>query len=182
MDIVLACIGIILMLPVWTAILIIYFFRWEKPFFSQQRPGKNEKLFTLIKFKTMRSLTDKDTEPHSPNRITVWGKFLRKTSLDETPQLLNVLLGDMSIVGPRPLLVEYLPLYSQEQRKRHLVKPGITGYAQIMGRNAISWAQKFHFDLYYVQHISFWLDLKILILTPFALSYSEPPEPFNGHN
>ncbi len=119
---------------------------------------------------------------HSPDRVTTWGKFLRKTSLDEIPQLINVLKGDMSLVGPRPLLIEYLPLYSQTEKKRHLVKPGITGYAQIKGRNHLSWKKKLMLDIYYVENLSFSLDLYILLMTPFALSGTEPPDTYNGKN
>lgn len=119
---------------------------------------------------------------HDPQRITSFGKILRKTSLDELPQLFNVLLGQMSLVGPRPLLPEYLPLYNEHQKKRMLVKPGITGYAQIQGRNALSWKEKFNFDIYYVEHANFWLDIYILFMTPFSLNGNETPEPFNGKN
>jgi len=136
------------------------------PFFFQKRPGKQERLFTIIKFKTMSDATDdKGALLPDEKRITKFGKFIRTTSLDELPQLLNVLKGDMSFVGPRPLLPEYLPLYSETQKKRHLVKPGITGYAQVNGRNAISWEQKFEYDLFYVKNQSFLLDLKILLKT-----------------
>ncbi len=136
------------------------------PFFCQRRPGKREKLFTIIKFKTMNDKCDSNGYllPDA-QRMTIVGSFVRKTSLDELPQLINVLKGDMSFVGPRPLLPEYLPLYNEFQRKRHLVKPGITGWAQVNGRNAISWEQKFEFDVWYVQHQSLWLDLKILFKT-----------------
>ncbi len=135
-------------------------------FFVQQRPGKNEKIFSVYKFKTMSNgidaagnlLPDKD-------RLTAVGKFLRATSMDELPQLVNVLLGDMSLIGPRPLLPKYLPLYSNEQKIRHQVKPGITGWAQVNGRNAIGWKQKFEYDTWYVKNYNFLLDLKIIILT-----------------
>jgi len=137
-----------------------------KPFFFQLRPGKHEKIFKIIKFKTMTDAKGADgiLLPDA-DRLTTIGKFVRKTSLDELPQLINVFKGDMSFIGPRPLLPEYLPLYNKEQKKRHLVKPGITGWAQVNGRNALSWNQKFDHDLWYVKHISFWLDLKILLLT-----------------
>ncbi|MER3373038.1 MAG: sugar transferase [Allomuricauda sp.] len=137
-----------------------------KPFFFQKRPGKNEKIFTIIKFKTMNDKKDghgnllPDVE-----RITKVGKFVRGASLDELLQLVNVLKGDMSIVGPRPLLVDYLPLYNEEQAKRHNVKPGITGWAQVNGRNAISWEEKFRLDVWYVNNISFPTDVKILVKT-----------------
>jgi lipopolysaccharide/colanic/teichoic acid biosynthesis glycosyltransferase len=136
------------------------------PFFVQPRPGKDEKIFRLLKFKTMRDFDPrKDANEHSPSRITKMGAFVRKYSLDELLQLINVIRGDMSFVGPRPLLVEYLPLYNEEQRKRHSIRPGITGWAQINGRNALSWDQKFTLDLWYVNNISFLLDLKILFKT-----------------
>ncbi len=137
-----------------------------KPFFFQLRPGKNEKIFKVVKFKTMNDRKDRNGNllPDA-DRLTSFGKFVRKTSLDELPQFFNVLIGNMSLIGPRPLLVEYLPLYNNEQRKRHLVKPGITGWAQINGRNSISWQQKFDFDVWYVNNVSFALDMKILFLT-----------------
>jgi undecaprenyl phosphate N,N'-diacetylbacillosamine 1-phosphate transferase len=137
-----------------------------KPFFFQKRPGFQEKVFTLVKFKTMR-----DTFDHHGNllpdnqRMTKMGSFIRKTSIDELPQLWNVLKGDMSLVGPRPLLVEYLSLYNGRQARRHLVKPGITGWAQINGRNSLSWSEKFDLDIWYVDHLSLHLDAKILLLT-----------------
>lgn len=135
-------------------------------FFFQERPGKNQRIFKVIKFKTMNNLKDSDGKllPDS-QRITRVGKFVRSTSLDEIPQLINVLKGDMSLIGPRPLLVKYLPLYSEHQAKRHNVKPGITGWAQVNGRNAISWSQKFDYDVWYIDNLSFSLDLKIFMLT-----------------
>ncbi|MCW3124292.1 MAG: sugar transferase [Flavipsychrobacter sp.] len=137
-----------------------------KPFFFQRRPGKHGQIFRVIKFKTMNDRKDKNGNllPDA-QRLTALGKFVRKTSLDEVPQLLNVIKGDMSIVGPRPLLEEYLPLYSEEQMKRHNVRPGITGWAQVNGRNAISWKKKFEYDVWYVKNIGFALDFKILLLT-----------------
>ncbi len=136
------------------------------PFFLQPRPGKNGKIFKIIKFKTMRDLDPGSTvDVHNLNRVTKAGHLIRKYSLDELLQLVNVLKGDMSLVGPRPLLVEYLPLYNEVQGKRHLVRPGITGWAQVNGRNSISWTQKFELDVWYVDHLSFSLDLKILYLT-----------------
>ena len=137
-----------------------------KPFFFQRRPGKNEQIFKVIKFKTMNDRRDKNGEllPDAV-RLTSIGSFIRRTSLDELPQLLNVIKGDMSLIGPRPLLIEYLPLYNETQRKRHDVLPGITGWAQVNGRNAISWQQKFEYDVWYVNNISFALDFKIFFLT-----------------
>jgi lipopolysaccharide/colanic/teichoic acid biosynthesis glycosyltransferase len=134
--------------------------------FKQKRPGLNGKVFEMLKFRSMKDAIDKDGNPlPDSERLTSFGKKLRSTSLDELPGLWNVLKGDMSLVGPRPLLVEYLPLYSSEQAKRHNVRPGITGWAQINGRNAISWHDKFKFDVWYVENQSFWLDIKILFLT-----------------
>ena len=137
-----------------------------KPFFFQSRPGKKERIFKVIKFKTMNDRKDNNDEllPDAV-RLTGIGKFIRKTSLDELPQLLNVIKGDMSLIGPRPLLIEYLPLYSDVQRHRHDAMPGITGWAQVNGRNAISWQQKFEYDVWYVNNISFALDFKIFFLT-----------------
>lgn len=137
-----------------------------KPFFFQTRPGKNEKLFKIIKFKTMTDKKDLHGNLLPDDlRMTKIGNWIRKSSIDELPQLINVLLGQMSLIGPRPLLVQYLPLYSDNQKKRHWVKPGITGWAQINGRNAISWKQKFEFDVYYVENLSFKLDCEILFKT-----------------
>lgn len=145
-----------------------------KVWFTQLRPGRNEQIFKVIKFRTMTEARD-----HQGNllpdeeRLTRLGKFIRKTSLDELPQLINVVKGEMSIVGPRPLLVEYLPLYDGKQKRRHEVTPGITGWAQVNGRNAISWQQKFSLDVWYVEHQSFWLDIKILFLTIMKVVKSE---------
>lgn len=145
-----------------------------KPFFFQLRPGKNGQLFKIIKFKTMNDQKDNEGNLLSDaDRLTKIGAFVRKTSLDEIPQLLNVIKGDMSLIGPRPLLPEYLPLYNEFQKKRHEVKPGITGWAQVNGRNAISWEQKFEYDVWYVKNISFILDIKILILTIKKVVVSE---------
>ncbi len=161
------------------------------PFFVQFRPGKGGKIFSIIKFKTMTDERNSSGEllPDS-ERLTLIGKIIRKTSLDEIPQLINVFKGEMSIVGPRPLLPQYLSIYSPEQYKRHLVKPGITGWAQINGRNAISWTNKFELDVWYVEHISFLLDFKILLKTIQKVLVSEginsenmaTTEPFNGIN
>lgn len=135
-------------------------------FFFQKRPGLNGKIFTIVKFKTMNDAKDKAGQLlPDEQRLTTVGRVIRKTSLDELPQLLDVLKGDMSLIGPRPLLVEYLPLYNEHQKRRHEVKPGITGWAQVNGRNAISWQEKFDLDVWYVDHCSFRLDIKILLLT-----------------
>lgn len=142
--------------------------------FTQERPGLNGKLFTLYKFRSMSNqMNDQGILLPDHIRLTSFGKFLRKFSLDELPQLFNVLKGDLSLVGPRPLLSEYLPLYSDEQAKRHLVKPGITGWAQVNGRNALSWEDKFELDVWYVHHQTFLLDLKILFLTVMKVLQSE---------
>ena len=135
-------------------------------FFFQERPGKDEKIFRVIKFKTMNDKRDESGNllPDA-ERLTRVGRFVRSTSLDEIPQLLNVIKGDMSLIGPRPLLVQYLPLYNEEQKRRHEVRPGITGWAQVNGRNAISWQQKFEYDVWYVDHVSLSLDLKIMFKT-----------------
>lgn len=157
----------ILAFPVFIVVfLVLLYSNSGKPFFFQSRPGKNEKIFRIIKFKTMNDKKDADGNllPDA-ERTTAMGSFVRKTSLDEIPQLLNVIKGDMSLIGPRPLLVKYLPLYNEEQRKRHNVRPGITGWAQINGRNAISWGEKFKYDVYYVNNLSFALDFKIILLT-----------------
>jgi len=145
---------------------IVLFSTGKSPFFVQLRPGKNEKVFTLIKLKTMNNNSDENGDLLSDEqRLTSIGRIIRKLSIDEIPQLYNVLVGDMSIVGPRPLLVRYLDRYNSMQKQRHNVRPGITGLAQVNGRNSISWDQKFDFDIYYVNNISFRLDVKILFLT-----------------
>lgn len=162
-----ALFGLLLLSPVFIIVTICLFFTNQgKPFFFQARPGKDEKIFRIIKFKTMNDKKDNSGNllPDA-KRLTKIGSFVRKTSLDEIPQLLNVLKGDMSLIGPRPLLVQYLPLYNAGQKRRHEVRPGITGWAQVNGRNAISWQQKFEYDVWYVDNISVWLDIKILFLT-----------------
>lgn len=167
LDFVCAFLGLILLSPIFSVVWLgLKIANNGTPFFYQRRPGKGEKIFTIIKFKTMTDRRDSSGKllPDA-ERLTPIGRFVRKTSLDELPQLLNVLKGDMSFVGPRPLLPEYLPLYSETQRKRHNVKPGITGWAQVKGRNAISWQKKFEYDVWYVNHIGLVLDLKILFLT-----------------
>jgi lipopolysaccharide/colanic/teichoic acid biosynthesis glycosyltransferase len=166
-DFILSLTGFIVFSPIFLLVtLCLIFINKGNPFFFQSRPGKNGKIFKVIKFKTMND--KKDTEGNllsDAERLTLIGRFIRKTSLDEIPQLLNVIKGDMSLVGPRPLLVEYLPLYNDIQRRRHEVRPGITGWAQVNGRNAISWKDKFKYDVWYVDNISVILDIKIIFLT-----------------
>ena len=166
-DFVVALIGITFLLPVFLIVMIGLFISIDgKPFFFQQRPGRNGKIFKIIKFKTMNDKKDSNGNLLSDaERLTAVGSFVRKTSLDEIPQLINVLKGDMSLIGPRPLLVQYLPLYNEHQARRHEVRPGITGWAQVNGRNAISWNQKFDYDVWYVENISLMLDVKIFFLT-----------------
>jgi lipopolysaccharide/colanic/teichoic acid biosynthesis glycosyltransferase len=166
-DIFVATIAFIILLPVFIIVVaMLSVANSGKPFFTQRRPGKGGKIFRVIKFKTMNDRRDASGEllPDAV-RLTPIGKFVRKTSLDEIPQLLNVIKGDMSIIGPRPLLEEYLPLYNETQKRRHNIKPGITGWAQVNGRNAISWKQKFEYDVWYVDNISFPLDLRIIFMT-----------------
>lgn len=166
-DITGALTGLFLLSPVLLFIVIWIRLRMGSPvFFKQQRPGLHGKPFYMLKFRTMTDAKDENGQllPDA-ERLTWFGNFLRKTSLDEFPEMINVLKGEMSLVGPRPLLMQYLPLYSSEQARRHEIKPGITGWAQVNGRNAISWEQKFGYDVWYVDHHSFWLDLKILFLT-----------------
>lgn len=166
LDIILASFALILFMPLGLSIVLFLIVNQGNPFFYQLRPGKDSKLFYIIKFKTMNDRKDaKGNLMPDHLRLTKVGAFVRKTSLDEIPQLINVLKGDMSLIGPRPLLPEYLPLYTTEQKRRHEVKPGITGWAQINGRNAISWAEKFKLDVWYVDHLSFGLDCRIIMLT-----------------
>jgi lipopolysaccharide/colanic/teichoic acid biosynthesis glycosyltransferase len=167
LDKLVALMILIILAPVFLVSFVLLAFANDgKPFFLQLRPGKNVKLFKIIKFKTMNDKKDVHGNLLPDNqRLTKVGKFLRKTSMDELPQLINVIKGDMSMVGPRPLLPEYIALYTPEQAKRHKVKPGITGWAQVNGRNAISWKEKFQLDVWYVEHQSFVLDLKILLMT-----------------
>ncbi len=190
-DLLFAAIGLIVALPILIIVtLLLTIANQGKPFFTQKRPGKRGEIFTIIKFKTMNDKKD-DNGMLLPDadRLTTVGRFVRKTSLDEVPQLFNVLLGDMSFVGPRPLLTHYLHLYNDFQNRRHEVKPGITGWAQVNGRNAISWDKKFEYDVWYVDHISFILDIKILIKTVKKVLISEginaadasTIEPFDGN-
>nr|WP_262895356.1 sugar transferase [Penaeicola halotolerans] len=166
-DFILAFIAFVLLSPIFLAVtLALLIANNGKPFFLQARPGKDQRIFKVIKYKTMND--KRDTQGvllPDADRMTKIGSLVRKSSLDEIPQLLNVIKGDMSLVGPRPLLVEYLPLYSALQARRHEVRPGITGWAQINGRNTITWEQKFAYDVWYVDHMSFWLDIKILFMT-----------------
>lgn len=175
LDFVLALIAFVLFLPLFALITIgLYFANSGKPFFFQLRPGKDGQLFTIIKFKTMNDR--KDAEGNllpDADRLTKIGRWVRATSLDELPQLINVLKGEMSLVGPRPLLPFYLDLYNDFQRRRNEVKPGITGWAQVNGRNSISWEKKFELDVWYVDNISLWLDIKILFLTIIKVLKSE---------
>lgn len=166
-DFLSAFIGFLLLSPIFICITFALFIANNgKPFFMQLRPGKNLKNFKIIKFKTMNDKKDFEGNLLSDaNRLTKIGSFVRKTSLDEIPQLLNVIKGEMSIVGPRPLLTNYVHLYSDFQNQRHQVKPGITGWAQVNGRNAISWDKKFEFDVWYVNNCSFWLDVRIIFKT-----------------
>ena len=167
LDFLISLVALVLLSPIFFIVAILLFYANQgKPFFFQIRPGKDSKLFKIIKFKTMNDKKNTFGDLLSDaERLSKVGLFIRKTSLDEIPQLINVLKGDMSLIGPRPLLVEYLPLYSAEQQKRHNVRPGITGWAQVNGRNAITWENKFKLDVWYVNHLNFWLDLKILWLT-----------------
>jgi undecaprenyl phosphate N,N'-diacetylbacillosamine 1-phosphate transferase len=190
LDFSIALIGLILLSPIFIiATIALLFANQGKPFFFQQRPGLHGKIFSIIKFKTMNDRKDEQGNLLSDReRLTKIGAFVRKTSIDELPQLLNVLKGDMSLIGPRPLLPSYLPLYSVEQNRRHNVKPGITGWAQVNGRNAISWTEKFKLDVWYVDHLSFTLDFRIIILTlkkvllreGISSSTSVTMEKFNG--
>ena len=191
-DLIISLVGLITFSPIIIALSIgLFFANKGNPFYFQKRPGKNEKLFSIIKFKTMNDKRNADGsfKPDS-ERLTSIGRLVRKTSLDEVPQLINVLKGDMSLVGPRPLLTEYLSLYTENQKKRHDIKPGITGWAQVNGRNSINWEEKFKLDLWYVNNQSALLDLKILLLTLKKVLISDgisqknqaTAKPFNGNN
>jgi undecaprenyl phosphate N,N'-diacetylbacillosamine 1-phosphate transferase len=193
MDVLIVFLGLLILLPVLlgSAFWLHFVNKGTGAFFFQERPGKNGKLFKVIKLKTM---TDERDEHGNllpdEKRLTKVGKFVRSTSMDELPQLINVLKGDMSLIGPRPLLPQYLPLYSKEQARRHEVRPGVTGWAQVNGRNAISWSKKFELDIWYVDHCSFLLDLKIILLTIKKVFVREginsddsaTMEPFTGTN
>ena len=186
----------IALLIIWPFLLIITIWlhfanKGAGAFFTQERPGKNSKIFKVIKFKTMTDERDENGNllPDA-QRLTKVGKFVRSTSIDELPQLINVLKGDMSLIGPRPLLVKYLPLYSEEQARRHEVRPGITGWAQCNGRNAISWTKKFELDVWYVDHCTLWTDIKIIWITimkvlkraDISQEGQATMEVFNGNN
>ena len=184
------------LLIIWPILLLITIWlhfanRGAGAFFTQERPGKDGKIFKVIKFKTMTD--ERDTDGNllpDADRLTKVGRFVRSTSIDELPQLINVLKGDMALIGPRPLLPQYLPLYNKEQARRHEIRPGITGWAQVNGRNAISWTKKFELDVWYVDHCSFLLDVKIIILTikkvfvreGISSETSATMEPFTGNN
>ena len=191
-DFLAAFFGLLILSPIFIIVMIgLYFANQGKPFFFQARPGLNEKIFKIVKFKTMND--KKDAQGNllpDADRLTTIGAFVRKTSLDEIPQLINVLKGDMSLIGPRPLLPQYLPLYNAEQKRRHEVRPGITGWAQVNGRNAISWKRKFELDVEYVDNLSLMMDLKVFFTTFKKVFKSEgisqegqaTAEPFNGNN
>ena len=167
LDFVLSLMALIVLSPLLVILIILgAVFMRGNPFFTQARPGKNEKIFKLIKFRTMDNRKDKDGKLLPDDvRLNKYGRILRSTSLDELPELINILIGDMSIVGPRPLLVKYLPRYNEEQRHRHDVRPGLTGYAQAHGRNAVTWEEKFKMDVWYTRNISFITDVKVIIDT-----------------
>ena len=166
-DFVLSLLAIIIFSPILLILIILgVVFMGGNPFFTQERPGKDEKIFRLIKFRTMDNRKDKDGKLLPDDiRLNKYGRFLRSTSLDELPELLNILKGDMSIIGPRPLMVRYLSYFTDEERKRHSVRPGLSGYAQVHGRNNVDWAERMKMDVYYADHVSFKMDLKILFET-----------------
>lgn len=187
-----ALLGLLILSPLFIVVMIgLYVANQGNPFFFQARPGKDERIFKIIKFKTMNDKKDPQGNllPDA-DRLTPIGAFVRKTSLDEIPQLINVLKGDMSLIGPRPLLPQYLPLYNETQKRRHKVRPGITGWAQVNGRNAISWSKKFELDVEYVDNLSFMMDVKVFFSTFKKVFKSEgisqegqaTAEAFNGNN
>lgn len=189
-DITAAATGLVVLSPLF--LLLAYLIRKNlgaPVFFTQERPGKDGKPFKMVKFRSMRDAVDRQGKPlPDSERLTPFGRKLRATSLDELPELWNVLKGDMSLIGPRPLLMSYLPLYNNFQKRRHEMKPGISGWAQVNGRNAISWDEKFAYDVWYIDHYSFWLDMKILYLTVKKVFIKEginaeddiPMPPFTG--
>ncbi len=192
-DFTIAFIAILCLSPLLIVVTIWLHFanKGAGAFFTQERPGKDEKIFKVVKFKSMTDERDADGELlQDKQRLTPIGKFIRRTSIDELPQLFNVLKGDMALIGPRPLLVKYLPLYSAEQHRRHEVRPGITGWAQVNGRNAITHTKKFEYDVWYVDHVSLALDIKIIFMTIHNVLHHKDishegqatAEPFNGHN
>jgi len=192
LDFIFALLVLLLVSPIFLIVALLLIIQNNGSiFFYQERPGYKEEPFQIIKFKTMTDETDEDGNLlPDVERITALGQFVRRFSLDELPQLINVLKGDMSLIGPRPLLFKYIPLYSDRQRRRHEVRPGITGWAQVNGRNSISWAKKFELDVYYVENVSFTLDLKIFWLTLLKVikqegvnqSEARPMQPFDGTN
>lgn len=194
-DFWIALIGLICLSPILFVVTIWLHFanKGAGAFFTQERPGKNAKIFKVIKFKTMTDERDENGELlPDEDRLTKVGKFVRSTSIDELPQLFNVLKGDMALIGPRPLLVQYLPLYSKEQARRHEVRPGISGWAQCHGRNNITWTEKFKLDVWYVDHVSFLIDMKVFLLTIKKVICRDninqiggewaTMDPFDGHN
>lgn len=191
-DVLVSCLVLVLTFPFFLITWILLLYQNNgKAFFFQERPGWKQKPFYIIKFKTMNDKKDSEGRLLPDNqRLTLFGKYVRKFSLDELPQLINVLKGDMSLIGPRPLLFKYIPLYSEEQMRRHELRPGITGWAQVNGRNSISWTRKFELDVEYVDRVSFWLDFKIFWLTIVKIlkregvnqSDARPMEPFDGRN
>ena len=191
-DIVASLCWLVILLPIFLVLTVLVRVKLGTPvLFCQERPGRHEKIFKLYKFRTMTDEKDENGELLPDHmRLTAFGRMLRATSLDELPELWNILKGDMSMVGPRPLLVQYLPLYDAKQRRRHEVRPGLTGYAQINGRNAISWQEKFIYDCWYVDHLSFWVDIKIIFATAakvfsrsgISSDTSQTMEPFTGNN
>ncbi len=193
LDFFISLLAIIALSPLFAVVTVWLHFanKGAGAFFLQERPGLNSRIFKIIKFKTMTDEKDKSGNLlPDENRLTKVGRFVRSTSIDELPQLFNVLKGDMSLIGPRPLLVKYLPLYSEKQKRRHNVRPGITGWAQCHGRNAISWTQKFEYDIWYVDNLSFATDMKVILQTiktvikRSGISHkgSATMEAFNGHN
>lgn len=193
LDFVIALIALVLVgwFLVIVAVWLHFANRGSGAFFFQERPGKDEKIFKVIKFKTMTDERDADGNLlPDEERLTKVGRFVRSTSIDELPQLINVLKGDMSLIGPRPLLVQYLPLYNEEQKRRHEVRPGISGWAQCHGRNTISWADKFRYDVWYVDHCTLWTDIQVIWKTignvlrreGISADNSATMEPFNGNN